>query len=679
MSRLRSWLGKRVNTSPANAASWLIALVILLVAIPANDKIGRNWFFFVAHGLSPVVWVVELLVLVALTWLLVWAVLTIVRRRATARGYDIVVSAVTFVVVWFLAGNALSLSVFANLAWLGPIIGLLAAAVVTWLARRFAMGTALLVVSAVAAAVPVASTALQEHTSPIIPYAYASASRPNVVWVVSDELPYYLTSTKDGTVRDFMPNLKELQSQATTYTRAYGLANFTDYAVPSMLTGVTDVASIEPDRMREIRANVGIVPGFSGEYSIVFESPMFGFGCENEACARAGANPEAGSVQRLWDFTRDVVAISARTVLAAPFVDAFPSLEGKWRDFWEGGDEFGADAKVDTVGKVINGITTSVERNPDMPFFAFWHSIRTHGPYPLDRQGRLIFPARVPIVPDGHMVGSRKNETKATDELIAMDRRLNVNVAIAMDRQLGELMDTLKRLGVYDNTMVVFTADHGAAATKVRTRRIGDTDVQRWSEIAHVPLIVKEAGQVEPRIVTEPRTTGQIARTVLEQTGAKIPEGVAPAAGLSTTLRPEDLAFAAVTVKGPSRWPFRDIAEVDPWRPEDLDPPDPAHPFAIGIDLSLLDKPVPPGAKQQPAELTVMSGDSEQRLIVAERDGPACGAHSVGLVSGGTPETVIGSVLWEGDEGSRGWAIVPAADRYRLWCVPNPGAVQPVG
>ncbi len=50
----RERLGRRLNTSPANNASWLMAVVILAVAIPASDKIASNQVFFAAHGVSAV-------------------------------------------------------------------------------------------------------------------------------------------------------------------------------------------------------------------------------------------------------------------------------------------------------------------------------------------------------------------------------------------------------------------------------------------------------------------------------------------------------------------------------------------------------------------------------------------------------------------------------------------------
>lgn len=565
---------------------------------------------------------------------------------------------------------------FPALPWLGPVVGLVVAIAVTWLARRLAMGTVLLVASAVAAAVPLFTTATQQSENPMQAFTFTEgAARPNVVWIVADELSYPLVFDQDGRVRDNLPNIQALQGDSTTYTRTYAAANFTDYAIPAMLTGISDVAGIDKARMDKVRANIGIVPGFAEDYSVVMESPMYGFECDTVECASVGADTDAGVADRLWMFAKDVVAITARTVLAEPFVSAFPSIDGKWRDFWASGDEFGEDVEGDTVGAVIDGIAAAQQASPGTPFLAFWHTIRTHGPWVLDADAKRIFPSRVPIIDKAHMVGSRANETVATDELASMSRRLYVYSAQDVDRQVGQLVARLKESGAYDDTLIIFTADHGVAVTQRNIRRYGDSEAQRWSEIAHVPLIVKSRGQTEPEVVTDVRSTGQIARTVLDATGVQVPADLQLSPPLTEAL-PMPPVFSTVTTAKVTGHPFPAIDEVDPWTDADLFP-DPVNPFAIGIDPALLGQPVGAGAVEQPAQLTTFDGESDLQLVVAQRDTAVCGPATVGLVTPIAGDTVIGSVLWEGEAGSRGWAIVPrSAEGYRLWCAPAPSAGQ---
>ena len=669
-------LGPRGNMSAANNASWLVAVGILAVVIPASEKVAANEVFFAAHGVSPMAWVVLLVMGVLLGWLVVFGVLSLLRSRLSARSYDIVASLLMLVVTWFFVGNVLARTLLAGVPLLAPVVGLVVAGAITLIARRLAMGTVLVVFAGVAAAIPlVASIWSGSQAADAEAFAFDERTdRPSVLWVVSDELQYPLAFDSDGNVRDELPNLKALQQESTTYTRGYSAANYTDYAVPSMLSGISDVAAEGAERMQDVRAGIGIVPGMSSEYSVVMESPIYSFDCESADCASVGSGSDVGMIERYVSFAKDTAAIAGRTALAPPFSGFFPSLDGKWRDFWSGGDEFGDDAEGDSVGAVIAGIAEVQAATPDAPFFAFWHTIRTHAPWNVDREGRQIFPSRVPIVPGAHMVGSEADQTYTTDELKRLERRLYANAAVDFDRQLGELVAALKASGSYEDTTIIVTADHGATMTERADRRVGDTLEQRWSEVAHVPLMVKSAGQAAPETVTEPRSTGQIAATVMAETGAQPPASLELSPDLSADL-PSGPVFTTVAGGVLTPWEYDGTPAVDPWRPDDLTPPDPRYPFAIGIDESLLGAPVPAGWVEVPAAaVEALPGESDQQLVIVDRAAGACGSDvTAGLVA--VDGTVVGSVLWEGPAGSddgltRGWAIVPEADpaAYAFFC-----------
>ena len=655
MPHNRAVRSPRRNTSPADAASWLLAIIVLAVAIPANEKISQNAVFFAAHGVSPIAWVVLLLAGLLVAWLLLAGILRIVKHRTSAKTFDLTATTLTALIAWFLVGNALALTLLSAIPWLAIPAGLAAAALITWLARRFTMGNALLVFAGIAAAIPIIGTVTGGSQAPTASgFGFpADRARPDVVWIIADELQYPLVMTKDGQVRAEFPNLKVLQDTATTYTRAFAAANYTDYAVPSMLTGIADVSKETPERMQQVRSNIGIIPGYAGAYSIVTESPIYRYDCNDEACASAGAEADANPVTRYWNFAKDTAAIAGRTALAAPFSDAFPSLDGKWRDFWAGGDEFGGEAQSNTAPRFIESLNAAGARGS---VFGLWHTIRTHAPWNIDREGKSIFPFRVPIVEGAHMFGAQADQTYTTDDLKQVERRLYANAAVEFDRELGTVIDAVKKSGRFDGAMIIVTADHGATLTEEADRRVGDTLEQRWSEVAHVPLLVKEPQQRAPKIVTAPRSTGQIAATVVEATGAAVPDTLPLAPDLSQDL-PEGPVFSVVA--GGTATPFSfDPHEnlIDPWTNDMLTPPDPQHPFAVGIDQALIGKPVPAGYTQLTgATVTELPGDSEQVAMVI--DGGSCPNRAdPGLVA--VNGTVIGSMLWQAD-GARAWTIVP--------------------
>ena len=73
-------IGSRSNTSAPNNASWLMAVGILAMVIPASDKIASNQVFFAAHGVSVLAWVAVLVLGLVLCWLAVTGLLLLLQR-----------------------------------------------------------------------------------------------------------------------------------------------------------------------------------------------------------------------------------------------------------------------------------------------------------------------------------------------------------------------------------------------------------------------------------------------------------------------------------------------------------------------------------------------------------------------------------------------------------------------
>jgi arylsulfatase A-like enzyme len=82
-------------------------------------------------------------------------------------------------------------------------------------------------------------------------------------------------------------------------------------------------------------------------------------------------------------------------------------------------------------------------------------------------------------------------------------------------------VERLKRLGVYDKTLLVVTADHGEEFYDHKSWGHGHTVYQ---ELLSVPLIVRYPGSIKPQRVRETASTIDIAPTVLAAAGLPIPE-----------------------------------------------------------------------------------------------------------------------------------------------------------
>ncbi len=664
-------VGPRRSTSAWDAASWVMAVVVLTLAIPASGKIAGNQLFFTAHGVTILGWIIALLLTLVVVWLVLVAILLAVRRWSSPLVFDIVASAVLFVVSAFGLGNMLALTAVSSSSVLAFLLGAVAAAVVTWLSRRVAMGRVLFAFAGVAAVLPLVA-ALMGGTDTQLPDATFAegAATPDVVWVIADEMQYPLVFDDDGQVRPEFPNMAALQEQATTYTKAYTAANYTDFAIPAQFNGVTDLSELGQSGIDRMKSRKGLIPGLAAKYSIVMDSPLFKYVCESSDCATVSPDPNASLLDRYVLFMKDAAAIAGQTALTAPFNGAFPSLAGKWRDYWSAADSAAASVDSAPVSRVIASMDKAKVNQPNAPTFTFWHTLRTHAPWPLDRKGEAIYPATLPVVEGAHLVGSDAEGRFSTPDLMSIERRLYANSAVDFDRQLGLLIDHLEEAGTYDTTMIVVTADHGAAITATADRRRGDNEVQRWSEVAHVPLMIKYPGQQDEKVVSEPRSTGQIARTVMTAAGATPPSELPLSADLSSSPTGK-IVFTDVSLEPMPSWEYSGVVEEDPWTADDLTPPDPSHPFAIGIDLELLGQPVPDGwTPLSDPSITPLKGDSDQVVLVVEPGSDRCESTSVaGLVT--SDDVVTGSLLWQAN-GERAWAIVPrsATGEYGLWCPP---------
>ena len=92
------------------------------------------------------------------------------------------------------------------------------------------------------------------------------------------------------------------------------------------------------------------------------------------------------------------------------------------------------------------------------------------------------------------------------------------------DRLLGELVARLRRLGLYEDALVVVAADHGIAFHLDDERRtVTPRNVQ---DLAPVPLIVKLPGQERGQVVDRHVETIDVLPTLLELARAPVPERV---------------------------------------------------------------------------------------------------------------------------------------------------------
>jgi len=94
-------------------------------------------------------------------------------------------------------------------------------------------------------------------------------------------------------------------------------------------------------------------------------------------------------------------------------------------------------------------------------------------------------------------------------------RRLYYGEITQMDYAFGQLLDTLDDLNLTDNTLVIFTSDHGEMAGNHGLFGKG----VMYAEALHVPLIIHYPGQTQPQECDEAVSTVDFLPTLIDYAG----------------------------------------------------------------------------------------------------------------------------------------------------------------
>lgn len=127
------------------------------------------------------------------------------------------------------------------------------------------------------------------------------------------------------------------------------------------------------------------------------------------------------------------------------------------------------------------------------PFFAYLHYLEIHWPYCPPAEVRGTFDAGKSALPPcrdwrAQRAKLERGEIVPTaDDIEAMAARYDEEL-LALDAEIGHLFAELKARGLWDDTLIVLTSDHGEQFWE---HGAGGHGVWLWDELLHVPLVVK--------------------------------------------------------------------------------------------------------------------------------------------------------------------------------------------
>jgi len=186
--------------------------------------------------------------------------------------------------------------------------------------------------------------------------------------------------------------------------------------------------------------------------------------------------------------------------------DSFYFDENDQRQVWKGYDAF---AQTDSA-------ISYIKKNKENPFLLVLSWGPPHNPYQTaPKEYKYMYdPAKItlrPNVPENLRDSARQ---------VMADYYAYIT---ALDKALGDLLATLESEGLADNTIVVFTSEHGDMLFSKGVLR----KQRPWDESIKVPMLMRyPKGITKPRNILNPIDTPDLLPTLLGISGLETPESV---------------------------------------------------------------------------------------------------------------------------------------------------------
>ncbi len=189
--------------------------------------------------------------------------------------------------------------------------------------------------------------------------------------------------------------------------------------------------------------------------------------------------------------------------------------------WWRHEEDYFPARTMTTAGKWL-------EENHGQPFFMYVDTFDPHEPFDppkwyADLYADPDYDGQICYYPN---YGSADIYTEA--ELRHM-RALYAGEVSLVDTWVGHLLRRMEKLGVLDETMVIFTTDHGfylgehGLTGKTLIGPEGHAACQLYEEVAHIPLLIRMPGQTKGKRISAYAQPPDLMPTILDLTGAPDP------------------------------------------------------------------------------------------------------------------------------------------------------------
>jgi len=386
------------------------------------------------------------------------------------------------------------------LGWLGlaPI-----SACAVWIWRRSTIPAGLihtarlaaiggLILTAVSPLAAVLQTAGPPPSSVVADAGTTTAKRPNIILITMDAFAAYHASLY-GYGRPTTPNLERLARQANLFERFYANSNYTAPTANSLIHGVRPWThrTVHPRGRPDLEiAQYGLVPRLkhAGYYTTAVATNISADPIHTRSdswfdeavYSRINMYSPLGYFDH-FPYSRsalDLGFLTYASTLAAPLLGHMMKRSSA--------DHFDPELAFSSSRRFVD------DRDPTRPIFLWVHLMPPHSPYatpePFIGQFDTSSYPRTTYNSSGSLNFFARGDPHFPDRYVG---RYDESIAY-VDHHVGQFIKWLKGQGLFDDALLVVSADHGESFVKGYG---GHGGPMMHEALIHIPLIIKAPGQ----------------------------------------------------------------------------------------------------------------------------------------------------------------------------------------
>jgi len=359
--------------------------------------------------------------------------------------------------------------------------------------------------------------------------AIAEDARRNVLFIISDDLNNLLGCYGDPQVKT--PNIDRLATRGVLFNKAYCSFPLCGPSRNSLLTGLypnsTGIHANGQVFRQTIPNQLSMPQAFRQQgYFAARIGKLYHYNVPNSIGTNGHDDP--GS----WEMELNPAGVDR--------LEEHPQIFSLTKNQFGGTLSWYASPKSDEhhtdaiMAKDADWVLERCARENQRPFFLAVGFFRPHTPYvaPKTPYFDMYNVSEMPVVleiqedradiPEAGLASQKKEQEQMTDELRRECRQAYYASISFMDTQVGVVVDSLERQGLADNTVIVFTSDHGY--------HMGEHGLWQkmslFEESARVPLLIVAPGMSKGAISETPVSQIDLFPTLAELCDVRIPDNL---------------------------------------------------------------------------------------------------------------------------------------------------------